>query len=251
MFLLRAATLAAIGLCAALPAAAGTITHGSVASFPLLEFTPGGKVAKDRSDANALFDGKVDTMRSLGLGGGLLAGVGIGQVITKITFSELTYGVWSNMREAVTVSLGWTATAGSKAPDSGHWTPLGTFRNDEWRDSAKAAPLPAVTPDAKLAKDAPNVAVSGGFDRKNVALAGYEIDIGTGKGLPHFNLILIQDVSGRAPGRDGFDIDAFQVVSQGLPSPAPAIAEPASLALLGAGLLGLLGFRRREKAAAA
>lgn len=243
----RLATAAAtLGLLITSQAGAGPIVHDSLASLLAtggsVAFTvpgPGfGKPAAGRLDPNAMFDGNLGTMRSLGVGGVLQVGVGSGRMINGITLSELTYGLWTNHRESVEISLGFDGN-GDAAPDGG-WTLLGTLRNDEWRASKDATPEPAAEGGIPG-----HATLTGDFVTAAVTNYTVTIDIAGGR-TPRFNLIQLVDISPNLPGRDGFDIAEFRVTSEPLPTPTPNIAEPATMALLAGGLLGLVGLRRRR-----
>jgi hypothetical protein len=215
---------------AALPAIAAPITHASVGAFAVLTFSGGGPVSPSRSIAGNMFDSDLDTMRSLGIGGTMVAGVATDRSITAITLSELTFGVFTNHREQVTLSLARDADGNGIA--DGAWVDIGVLRNDEWRSPV----LPPVTPNP-----AQTVAtLTGTF--ATIARTDFTVTVDPSAG--QFNLIRLVDSSPFARARDGFDVAEFRVVSNALPDPVVGIPAPMSLALLGVGLLGL-GITRR------
>jgi hypothetical protein len=230
--LVLAATFAAALVVA--PAGAATIVHDSVGDFAQLSFSGGGPVSADRRVAGNMFDSDHNTMRSLGIGGTLVAGIATDRSISFITLSELTFGVWTNHREQLTLSLALDADGDGLA--DGAWVDIGVLRNDEWRASAAAAPLPPVTPNP-----AQSVAtLTGSF----ATLSRTDFTVTLDPSAGQFNLIRFVDSSPFARGRDGFDIAEFRVVSEALPQPAVGVPAPMSLALFGAGLLGF-GITRR------
>jgi hypothetical protein len=230
--LVLAATFAAALV--ATPAGASTIVHDSVGDFAQLSFSGGGPVSADRRVVDNMFDSDHNTMRSLGIGGTFVAGIATDRSITSITLSELTFGVWTNHREQLTLSLALDANGDGLA--DGAWVDIGVLRNDEWRASAAAVPLPAVTPN--LAQSV--ATLSGTFAA--IARTDYTVTVDPAAG--QFNLIRFVDSSPFARGRDGFDIAELRVVSQALPDPVIGVPAPMSLALFGAGLLGF-GITRR------
>jgi hypothetical protein len=213
-----------------IPAAqAAPITHDSVAGFSTLAFSSQ-SVAAARRDPASMFDGSERTMRSLGVGGSLVAGIGSDRAISEISLVELTNGIFSNHREAVGVALGVDAN-GDGLADAG-WLDIGVLRNDEWRSPN----LPAVTPN--LAQSV--ATLTGVFDRD---FTRYTISVTGGS----YNLVRFLDMSPSLAGRDGFDMAEFRLISNASPDFVAAIPEPMGVALLGAGLLGL-GLARRHKA---
>jgi hypothetical protein len=220
----------AASLVIAAPAArAASIVHDSVAGFATLAFTPGGPVAAARRDAGAMFDGANGTIRSLGTGGTLTAGIAAGQRITQVTFTELTLGVLSGHVEQAFLALAYDGDNDGVA--DGAWTEIGTLRNDEWTNPS----LPAVS----QAAPGTIASLSGVFAGD---LTTFSLKVNSGD----FNLLRLVDASPAAAGRDGFDIAEFRVTSVGTPDAGNPIPAPAGLGLFAFGLAGLAIARRRS-----
>lgn len=209
----------------ALPALAAPIIHDSVGAFAQLTFSGGGPVPAARGDAANMFDGDALTMRSLGIGGTLIGGIGADRTITSLTLSELTFGLFSNYREQLTLSLALDADGDGIA--DGDWVEIGVLRNDEYR----SPDLPAVTPNPAQSV----AALTGIFATGERTDYTITVDASAGQ----FNLFRLVDNSPFAIGRDGFDVAELRLVSAALVDPVVGIPLPMSLALFGVGLFGL------------